>query len=222
MRKFKVTPRYVFLFAALILVVYFVANCATLLISPISGVEDREFEFRSTLEEALGRREGMIEVIFLDEHEDNGTIFYAAPNWLGQTFHHVSHFVRKTQGDDVIYAVISTQTGGGSPLSSNPESIELHRRLISGRLPPGDNPLFIDAVYRTINRRPLYGISQDPNIFNLNINGQAPDHVMVSNVRPARRALGEEGDMVTIYLWYFADFQFKEGDEIVISFAEAF
>jgi len=159
----------------------------------------------------LGR---MGEIIFIDEHEDSVSVLHT---------HGVAHFSRKTRGDMEYFRCIGWSTGG-IPFTSDPEWIGYWQRRLSNISPFTDRPIEERTLYRSINRTPLHGFSTDPNIFYLNINGQAPDYVIVSNVRPPIRALGEEGEEVTVYFWYFADFDwsFAEGDfgpeDIVITF----
>ena len=169
---------------------------------------------------AGGRTPGIGEIIFIHDHEDNVTVYH---RWGTAAF--LSHFIRVVDGEQEFFRCVGISTGG-TRLSSDPELIAQNEWIIShflfgpdGRF--GDRiPSSATILQERIGRVPLHGISTDPNIFNLTINGQTPDYIVVSNVRPPIRALGEEGDEVTVYFWYFSDFQFTEGDEIVISFGQ--
>ena len=179
------------------------------------------FPYSSTLQGAYRRHTGgrMGEIIFIDEHENSVIVLH----WSGR-FIHISHYVRRVEGDRVRFRC--TGVGSGTALlNSDPESIEQFHRMLSHTWPRTDRPVFAqDGFYEIAGRRPLYNSSTDPNIFNLRINGQAPDHVIVSNVRSAIPALGEEGEETTIYFWYYADFDGSFADyefnpeDIVITF----
>jgi len=177
-----------------------------------------------TLQQAFWRYQGnggfrMREIIFIDEHEDSVTVRHRA----GSTIR-VSHFVRRVEGDEVFFKCVGITTGG-IPLNSDQESIDQFHGLISRVNHFSGRPVRAeDLLYTNLHRRPLYGISTDPLIYNLRINGYAPDHVMVSTVRRANPRFGEEGDYTTIYFWYFADFDWSFADDgfdpkdIVITF----
>ena len=181
------------------------------------------FPYSSTLQGAYRRHTGgrMGEIIFIDERENSVTVLH----WSGR-FIRTSHYVRRIDGDRVRFRCVGFTTGGFS-LNSDPDSIEGFRLRISPTMPwprEGRPVMARDILYEVIGRRPLYDISTDPQIFNLRINGQAPDHVMVSNVRSAIPALGEEGEETTVYFWYYADFDWSFADyefnpeDIVITF----
>ena len=211
MRRFKVTPGKIVALIVLILIIQIIS----LALSPTPDIFDESGRvFHPTLEQAFGRRGGMGEIIFIDEHEDSVTVFHMAPNWLGQPGSTISHFARKLQ-EEVLYSPISIATGAHD-LSSSPESIEQNQQLIALRLASAydlrDNPLSREFVYQRLNRRPLYGLSRDPAIHYLVINGQPVDYVIEYSVSTGRYR------NTPLYFWYFSDFQFAEGDEIVISF----
>jgi len=168
--------------------------------------------FYPTMEEAFRRHSGssgrMGEIIFIDEHEDSVTVRH----WVGDVIY-VSHYVRKIEGDNVLYHCVGVSQGG-IPLDFTPESIDRYHHILSMALRDAGHHRR-DLLYLSLNRRPLHGISTDSNIFNLRINDQAPDHVMLSNVAPAGPVFGEE---TNIYFWYFSNFRFEPGDEIIIAF----
>ena len=76
------------------------------------------------------------------------------------------------------------------------------------------------SLFENLGRTPLHGISTDIKVYNLIINGQVPDYVIVSHVRMGNRFFGIDGEETTVYFWYFSDFQFEPGDEIIITFGE--
>ena len=200
MRRFQLTRGMVIAFALIILAITIVS----LATAPIPDFGESGREFHPTLEQAFGRREGLGEVIFIDEHEDSVTVFHRIPNWLGQYISHTSHYIRIVQEGEKLYSRTSVATGGFI-LSNDQESIETHKRLIN-------NSLARDVLYQRIGRRPLYGASRDPEIRNLVINGQHVDYVVEYVV-----SIPRYGETV-FYFWYFSDFHFTAGDEIVISF----
>jgi len=177
-----------------------------------------------TIQQAFWRYQGnqgarMREIIFIDEHEDSVTVRH----WTGRTIS-VSHFIRRVEGDEVFFKCVGITTGGMN-VNSDQESINQFHGQISRISPFSGRPVRAeDLLYTNFRRRPLYGISSDPLIYNLRINGYAPDYVMVSTVRRSVPALGEEGEYTTIYFWYFADFDWSFADDgfdpedIVITF----
>jgi hypothetical protein len=62
-----------------------------------------------------------------------------------------------------------------------------------------------------IPRTPVYGYSNYSGIHNLVINGQTPNYI----IEAGKNVRGEQ-----MYIWYFSDFIFNEGDRITISFGE--
>ena len=162
-------------------------------------------------QDRLGR---MGEITFIYEDEYSVTVDHSRGT---------AHFSRKTEGGREYFRCIGWTTGG-IPLNSDPESIAREQSALSLINPFTGRPLAERTLYRRIHRSPLHGISTDPNIFYLRINGQAPDYVGISNVRRAIPALGEEGDYTTVYFWYFADFDWSFADDefgpedIVITF----
>jgi len=69
-----------------------------------------------------------------------------------------------------------------------------------------------ETLYERIGRRPLHGMSHDPIIHTLRINGILVDYVIETTNR--------DGD--PLFFWYFSDFPPFEGDreDIIISFDE--
>jgi len=160
----------------------------------------------------------MDEIIFIDEHEDSVTVRH----WSGRSIY-VSHYTRRVVLGIPFYRYTG-YTMNSFILNPNPESVAFQQRDLS-QVTTSGRPFFArDNLYSRINRRPLHGVSIDPVIHNLRINGHVPDHVGVSNVRRANPMLGEEGDEVTVYFWYFADFDWSFADDgfdpedIVITF----
>ena len=164
--------------------------------------------FYTTLERAFFWREFSLmgEITFIDEHEDSVTVRHVSRT---SGLAGVAHFMRKVENDAVLFSCVGV-TSGGIPLNSDVDSIKQYQIILSSIYRYVGHPRFdtISALSERINRNPLYGLSSDSNIHNLRINGQAVDYVIVSNVHETH----------TVYFWYFSDFQFEPGDEIVITF----
>ena len=172
---------------------------------------DSQPKFYSTMEEAFinhpeNQESHIGEIIFIDEYEDSITVLGST----GPYDNHVSHFMRKIQDNEVFFSYVNVPTISIIPLNFDQRSIEQFQWSLSVR------PFFSKSsiLCRSINRRPLYGISHDSKVYNLKINDQSVEYVVVLNEQIDHEIYGE----VTVYFWYFSDFNFEPGDDIVISF----
>ena len=192
-------------------------------------------DFYPTMGEAYasfvgGARRYMGEILMVDDHGDNLSVFHEvyfrrtpadrlrAPRPPEPP--HMSHFIRKTYNGEVLYARASA--GIMTPtIDTYVFPLRTVENSIATSLFGFDHPLpapFIPSELsrESIGRVPLYGTSVHSYIYNLTINGQHVDYVveyLISHV--------QHGEVVR-YFWYFSDFQFDDGDEIVISFREAY
>jgi len=199
------------------LVDFFIIVILTFVISFVFNLTtDTEVRFSPTMEEAFSRhssgRRDMGEILFIDDHGYNLTVFHVVENQSGGITRFVSHYIRELQDGAWVYSCIIVNTNS---LLSNLNEASIDRNVLT--LEFLFNPvnriheryLMNHPFNRIFGRWPLYGFTDYSNIHNLVINGQSPDYIIEAgtNVR---------GDQV--YFWYFSNFIFNEGDKISISF----
>ena len=176
---------------------------AIIIISTISifGCTLNEVRYHPTIEEAFADHSSgsrnFGEVLFIDEHSDNLTIFHKGRGL------YISHYLRDVREDGSWFQCMGVATGG--PLiEAEGTSHETSQFLIYHWHRSSE------VLYERIGRRPLYGVSYDSTIHTLRINGIPVDYVIeTTNI-----------DGEPLFFWYFSNFPPFEGDQedIIISF----
>ena len=176
---------------------------AIVIISTISmfGCTLTRVRYHPTIEEAFADHSAgsrnFGEILFIDEHSDSLTIFHRARR------SHISHYSRDVREDGIWYQCVGVATGGPN-IKAHGTSLEDSQSLIYHWHESSE------VLYEVIGRRPLYGVSHDPIIHTLSINGIPVDYVIeTTNIH---------GD--PLFYWYFSDFPPFEDDpeDIIISF----
>jgi len=167
------------------------------------------------MEEAFTRhssgRSDMGEILFIDDHGYNLTVFHVIETRPGSGVRFVSHYIRELQDGAWVYLCIGVNIGRFF-LNPNEASISRNIFFIESLLIPNnrwEERFLMNHPFNKLGRWPLYGYSHYSNIHNLIINGQSPNFTIETGIY----LRGEH-----MYFWYFSDFIFNEGDRISISF----
>jgi len=160
-------------------------------------------KYYPTLEEAFRHHSGgernMGEILFIDEHENNLTIFHKIEGRKISAFF-TSHYLKKDKNGQETYSCFGVSESG-ILLSPDLESIEqLRIRLKAFKLTRG-------TMHKMISRTPEYGFSRDEKVYNLKINKQLVDEVVELQT-----------DSGVIYYWYFSDLIIEDFNNIKVSF----
>jgi len=182
----------------LVLIVMIIISAISMFGCTLSGVR-----YHPTVEAAFADHSGgsrnFGEVLFIDEQDNSLTIFHKGRGL------YISHYLRDVREDGDWYLCVGVATGGplieaGGTSHETSQFLIYHWHSSS------------EVLYERIGRRPLYGVSYDPIIHTLSINGIPVDYVIeTTNIH---------GD--PLFLWYFSDFPLLEGsqEDIIISFDE--
>jgi hypothetical protein len=160
-------------------------------------------EWQPTIREALEARVGndANEIIFVYEDDKGATAFHPGFGWS------VSQHKKIYENDEVSFKSISTSTGGAYILFR-----DFFKTIDDSKISINANLRNNETIYNSIGRRPLWGLSHDPIIHNLRINGIKVDYVI------EYIDVNDE----TVFFWFFRDFPKFEGtiDDITITFDE--
>lgn len=162
-------------------------------------------EGQATIEKAFYahsavHRQKMGEVLFIDEFEDNLTVYHPDGDWV------ISHYTKEVRDDGYGY-ICQGVSNGGVPIKHKHYSDKDSQLFIHSLMEEGE---FQSRFFERLGRRPLYGYSHDSIIHDLKINGLPVDHVFeTTNIH------GEP-----LFFWYYSDFPVITGEpeDIIISF----
>jgi len=149
----------------------------------------------------------MGEVLLVDEHRDNLTIIHRKDGAF-----YISHFAREIREGETWYTCIDITGGWGILIGPDFHAMETKQRTAHTLL------RFGARTHERLDRKPIWGTSITEQVYDLTINGQTPDHIILLEELTEHPAWGD----VPLYFWYIADFQadVNSPSDIVICFEE--
>ena len=197
---------------SIVLLTFVVIFIKSLLFKPSLYIPPNPYPSIQEAFESRSKRD-MGDILFIDDNKDSVTVLHSTRKDT-HTELEISHFRKESTENGVMFSFVLQDIVHEYDFGVEAGNTLPYQRRISFFIQRVDSNIntWTESNMINIGRIPLNGISRHSEIHNLIVNDQRPDYIVEFT-----KNSGFSSETL-MYFWYYSDFQYTPGDDIVVEF----